>query len=34
MGFKGKGVKLMSVNKSLGYSPPVVKSVSLSECLY
>jgi len=33
IGYKGKGVKHMRVNKSLGCSPPVVKSVSLRECL-
>jgi len=33
MGYKGKGVKQMSVNKILGCSNPVVKSVSLRECL-
>jgi hypothetical protein len=33
MGYKGIGVKQMSVNKILGCSPPVVKSVSLRECL-
>ena len=33
MGIKGKGVKLMNVNKSLGFSPPVVKSISLRECI-
>jgi len=33
MGFKEKGLKQMRVNKILGWSPPVVKSVSLRECL-